>query len=137
MQAAATLRNFLDAAGLNLHVCKDDEGWPIVPGTYGRLEGYWAESDGSERVFAFSARPNVIRRLKDVPGLHQNQIGDAEARFWLPADDHATLQVVAQLIRAYRRRPGASPETLARARAAVADGLIKATAGAQVEGVVA
>ena len=99
----------------------------MVPGKYGQLEWCGAEVDGSERVYVFSDRRNVVPRLRAVPGLHACQTGDSEARFWLPATDAVTLRVVARTIRAYRRRPGASPETLKRARIAAMDALIEGT----------
>src|SRR5262245_23917702 len=120
MYAAIELRKFLDAAGLSLRVLSlrppDDEGWPIVPGTYGQVEWFGAERDGLSRLYVFTTRRNIIPRLFAIPELHRWQTGDDEARFWLPADDHPTLRTVARVIRAYKRPPGAPPDVLARAR---------------------
>jgi hypothetical protein len=100
MQAAAKLRNLLEAAGVNLQVCLDDERWPIAPGTYGRLEWLGTESDQSERIYVYSDRRNVIPRLRAVPRVQPCQTGEDEVRLWVQATDHPTLHTVARLIRA-------------------------------------
>ncbi len=51
------------------------EGWPVIPGRYGRLEWH----DG-ETVAVYSDRPRLCARLWAVPGIHRWQVGDQEAR---------------------------------------------------------
>jgi len=105
-----------------------------VPGKYGQLEWLGGELDGSERLYVFSNRRNVMPRLRAVPGLHPCQSGDIEARFWLAANDSSTLRTVAKLLRSHQRQRGASSEILAKARAKATKAFIKGTVTSQMVG---
>jgi hypothetical protein len=89
----------------------DTEGWPVLAGRYGQVEYH----DGA-RLAVYSSRARVIGRLRAL-GVRPYQVGDHEARFLFhpPA-----LAAVRMIIKARRKRTsGASPEALARARAAI------------------
>jgi hypothetical protein len=89
------------AASFRYRVVQDAEGWPVIPGRYGRLEWH----DG-ETLAVYSDRPRVFARLWAVPGIRRWQVGDREARALVPVD---ALPHVAALIGARRRRQ-LSPE---------------------------
>ena len=74
----------------------DPEGWPVIPGRYGRLEWH----DG-RTVAVYCDRPRLFARLWAVPGVRRWQVGDQEARALVPVDH---LSEVATLIQARRRR---------------------------------
>lgn len=102
----------LRALPARFKVTADAEGWPLVPGRYGRLEWRGAESaTGQHRLYAYTDRPRMIARLRALAGLHPQQIGDTEAVFRLREDDAAALRAVADLLRLRQRRapvPGAA-----------------------------
>ena len=74
----------------------DAEGFPIIPGRYGRIE--WT---GGPELAVYSDRPRLFARLWAIPGVRQHQTGDDEMRALLPPE---ALAQVAQVIKARRRR---------------------------------
>jgi hypothetical protein len=123
--ALARLREL--AAARRLRVTRDAEGWPLIPGRLGRIE-----DNGGPELAVYTARPRLFVRLWAIPGARRWQTGDGELRALFPAE---ALPAVARVIRArVRRQGGASPEALARARAArpaVVEALLTTTSGAQ------
>ena len=77
----------------------------MIPGRYGQVE-YLGEEHGTgeRRLHVSTHRPRLIARLRALPGLHAQQVGDAEARFWFPAGARELLTAVCGLIRARIRR---------------------------------
>jgi hypothetical protein len=84
------------AAPYRYRVTRDAEGWPIIPGRYGRLE--WHDEVA---LAVYSDRLRVLARLWAVPGVRRWHVGDQEARVLVPADRPFE---VATLIQARRRR---------------------------------
>ncbi len=98
------------AAPLRLRVTADDEGFPVIAGRLGQIE--WT---GGPDLAVWTDRRRLFERLWAIPGVRRHQTGDREMRALVPPE---TLEQVARLIRArVRRRGGASPEVMARARA--------------------
>jgi hypothetical protein len=95
LKAVRTFRG-LAAAG-RFRVIRDAEGWPVIPGTLGRLEYH----EGAE-LAVYTDRPRLFARLWAVPGVRPWQVGDQEVRGLVPPE---ALPAVAALIRARRRRP--------------------------------
>ena len=115
----------LAAFGPRVRRIRDAEGWPLVPGQYGRIEWRGVEAEGgagvtgTSRLYAYTDRPRMIAKLRAIPGAHPHQIGDKEAAFWIAADDQPALQAVGVLLRLRVRRlppPPLDSETLARRR---------------------
>jgi hypothetical protein len=77
-------------------VVLDAEGWPAIPGRYGRLEYH----DGIA-LAVYSNRRRIFDRLWAGPGVRRWQVGDQEMRGLMPV---AALPTVPSLIRARRRR---------------------------------
>ena len=103
--ALATMRAW--AAPRRWRVIRDAEGWPIIPGRYGRLEWY----DGT--TFAvYTDRPRLFVRLWALPGVRRWQIGDQEMRALLPVE---ALEPVTGVIRARRRRSASTAAHLQKA----------------------
>jgi hypothetical protein len=84
------------AAPLRLRVCRDAEGWPVIPGRLGAIEWH----DG-RALAVHTDRPRMIARLLATPGVRSWQVGDQEARGLFRAE---ALPAVAALIQARRRR---------------------------------
>jgi hypothetical protein len=77
-------------------VLVDAEGWPIIPGRYGRLE--WENPD---TLAVFTARRHFIAKLAAVARVRRYQTGDTEARMLVALE---AIPAVASLIRPRRRR---------------------------------
>jgi hypothetical protein len=88
-------------------VILDAEGWPMVPGRFGRLEWRGAEPDGEIRVYAYTDA-RMVSKLRALPGVRSCRIGDGEAVFSCRADDASAVQALAGLFKLKRRR---SPDT--------------------------
>ena len=82
-------------------VIRDAEGWPLIPGKFGRLE--WHDGD---TLAVYTDRPRLFARLWAVPEVRRWQVGDQDARGLLPME---ALLAVATLLQARRRR-ALSPE---------------------------
>ena len=78
----------------------DGDGWPIIPGRYGRLEWH-----NGQALAVYTNRPRLFARLSAIPGVRRWQVGDREERALVPAE---RLPEVAALIQARRKR-GAGP----------------------------
>jgi hypothetical protein len=85
----------LAALAKGYRVVKDLEGWPVVPGKYGRLE-----HDG-HALTAYTDRPRLHARLLATPGVVRHQRGDTELRVVLA---EGAVPAVARLFRSSRRR---------------------------------
>ena len=79
----------------------DEEGFPYIPGRYGRVEWF----DGRDLAVS-SDRPRVFVKLWAIPGVRRYQTGDTEMRALFPLE---ALEQVAGVIKARRRR-ALSPE---------------------------
>jgi hypothetical protein len=84
------------ASPFRYRVRLDPEGWPIIPGRYGRLEWH----DGRS-LAAYTDLPRLFARLWALPGVRRWQVGDQEARALVPVEQ---LPQAAALIQARRRR---------------------------------
>ncbi len=74
------------AASHRFRVVVDTEGWPVIPGRYGRLE--YHDRTG---VAISSDHPRVFDRTWAIPDIRRWQVGDQEVRglvrptpFWRP-----------------------------------------------------
>ena len=94
-------------------VTTDAEGWPTIPGKYGRIEWY---CDGdchacphpSQFALAVYTDRRLIRgRLLGIPGVKAHQTGDTELRAVFLPD---ALPAVAKVIRARRKRRASSAQ---------------------------
>jgi hypothetical protein len=79
----------------------DAEGFPVIPGSYGRIE--WADPEGKE-LAVYCHRPRLFHKLWAIPGVRRYQTGDQEIRAKFPPE---ALAQVAAVIRA-SRKPGFS-----------------------------
>jgi hypothetical protein len=92
------------AAPFRYRGAQDAEGWPVIPGRYGRLE-YHDET----ALAVYSTRPRVFARLWAVAGVRRWQVGDQEVRGLVRGlVPFARLPDVATLIHVYRQRPATS-----------------------------
>jgi hypothetical protein len=92
-------------------VTHDVEGWPLIPGRYGRIE-----YDDPLTLAVFTDRPRLFAKILAVPGVRRHQTGDREARMLFPSTSYPA---VAQLIGARRKR-ALSPEQARRLGAGTA-----------------
>jgi hypothetical protein len=74
----------------------DAEGFPIIPGRYGRIEWF----DGQD-LTVYTDRPRLFGRLWAIPGVRRHQTGDVEMRAVFPLE---ALEQVAMVTHAKRRR---------------------------------
>lgn len=74
----------------------DGEGFPMIPGRYGRIEWF----DGND-LAVYTDRPRLFARLWAIPGVRRHQTGDTEMRAVFAPE---ALQQVARVIKARRRR---------------------------------
>jgi hypothetical protein len=102
--AFAQFRNV--ACPLRLRLITDAEGFPTIPGRYGRIEWF----DGRD-LAVYSDRPRLFPRIWAIPGVRRHQTGDQEMRAIFPPE---ALEQVAGVIRARRQRPAASAAHLQR-----------------------
>jgi hypothetical protein len=82
------------ARPLRLRVISDAQGYPVIPGRYGRIEWF----DRSQ-LAVYSDRPRLFLKLWVIPGVRQHQTGDQEMRAVFPPE---ALEQVAAVIRAKR-----------------------------------
>jgi hypothetical protein len=87
------------AAPHRFRVRPDAGGFPVIPGSYGRIE--WADPDGKE-LAVYCDHPRLFEKVWVIPGVRRHQTGDQEMRAKFPP--HALGQVAA-VIRA-SRKPG-------------------------------
>ncbi len=85
----------------------DDEGFPFIPGRYGRIEwhcdGVHCSSCALPGQFAlavYTDRPRLLRKIWAIPGVKWHQTGDTEMRAVFPVE---ALEQVAGVIRAHRK----------------------------------
>src|SRR5262245_44571973 len=79
---------------LRCRVITDVEGFPLIPGRYGRIEWF----DGRD-LAVYSGRPRLFAKVWAVPGVRRHQTGDQEMRATFPPE---ALEQVAAVIRAKR-----------------------------------
>ena len=97
----AALQHFRALAGpLRFRVTTDAEGFPVIPGRYGRIE--WFDR---RQLAVYSDRPRLFLKLWAIPGVRRHQTGDDEMRAIFPPE---ALEQVAAVIRARRHRPRGS-----------------------------
>jgi hypothetical protein len=131
---ADVLRGQVDAAGLRVRIVADGEGFPIIPGRFGQVEYYGADHPtGERRLRVFTNTPRMIRRLLAAPGVHRQQMGAHEARFWFSADSPETLREVCTIIRAKTRRQGGA-EHLAQHRFPARRQIVQSAPGSTIGG---
>lgn len=119
-EAEAFRGHMVSALGPQARLIRDAEGWPMAPGRYGRLKWRGAEATSEHRLYACTETRTMASKLRAIPGLHPQQVGDQEAAFWLRADDGYAIRLVARLLRLRRRRAsstGRSAEEMALMRA--------------------
>jgi len=94
------------AAPYRFRVIADAEGFPIIPGRYGRIEWYcdglncWSCPLPRQVALAvYSDRPRLFQKLRAIPGVLRHQSGDAEMRAVLAVE---LLEQVTTVIRAKR-----------------------------------
>ena len=90
--AAQQLRTL--AKPYRFRVQADAEGFPIIPGRYGQIEGF----DGRE-LAVYCNHPKLFRKLWAIPNVRRHQTGDDEMRALFPLE---ALTQVAGVIRAIR-----------------------------------
>jgi hypothetical protein len=97
--------------GLRARVTVDPEGWPVVPGKYGRLEWRGEVPDGSglglPRFYAYSDRKRLLFKLRKVSGVRPCQSGDEEGAVSMLATDHRAILACARLLRCHTNGRGA------------------------------
>jgi hypothetical protein len=86
----------------------DVEGFPVIPGRYGRIEWHCDGIDcwscplpGQVALAVYCNHPRLFAKLWAIPGLRRHQTGDTEIRAVFPPE---ALEQVAAVIRAKRRR---------------------------------
>src|SRR5438128_12145094 len=91
-------------APYRFRVVVDAEGFPIIPGRYGRIEWYcdglncWSCPLPRQVALAvYSDRPRLFQKLRAIPGVLRHQSGDAEMRAVLAVE---LLEQVATVSRA-------------------------------------
>src|SRR5262249_37712630 len=92
MRARTTLRDLVRP--LRLRVVLDGEGFPMVPGRYGRIE--WVDG---QHWAVYTTHPRLFGRLWAISGLRRHQTGDDEMRALFPPE---VMAHVARIIRAKR-----------------------------------
>jgi hypothetical protein len=75
-------------------VSTDSEGFPLIPGHYGRIEWF----DG-QQLAVYSQHPRLFGKIWAIPGVRRHQTGDREMRATFPPE---ALEQVAAVIRAKR-----------------------------------
>ena len=89
------------ASPFRFRILRDAEGYPVIPGRYGRIEWH-----AVELLAVYSDRPYVFKRIWAIPGVMKHQTCDWEMRALFPPE---VLPQVAKVIQARRRRT-LSPE---------------------------
>ena len=83
-------------------VQRDVEGFPVIPGRYGRIEWF----DGKEFA-VYTNRPRLFEKLRAIAGVRRHQTGDTEMRAVFAPE---ALARVAGVINARRKRTLAPEE---------------------------
>ncbi len=111
-RALAQLR--ATAAPRRWRVQRDAEGFPFIPGRYGRIEWHcdgvacWScPLPGQVALAVYTDRPRLFAKLWAIPGVKRHQKGDTEMRAVFPPE---AIEHVAAVIRARRRRTLAPEE---------------------------
>ena len=99
------------AKSYRFRVQADAEGFPIILGRYGQIEWF----DGRDLAI-HTNRPRLFKKVWAIPGVRRHQTGDSEMRAVFPPE---TLEQVARVIRARRKRTQTSPESLQNLRSRV------------------
>ena len=104
--AVAQLRAL--AKPYRFRVQPDAEGFPVIPGRYGRIEWYCdgvnchsCPLPGQFALAVYSDHSRLFEKLWAIPGVTRHQTGDAEMRAVFPPE---ALEQVAEVIRAKRKR---------------------------------
>lgn len=100
------------AAHPRARVVPDSEGWPIVPGSLGRVE-----TALDRTLLAVFTTRRVVGKLLAIPGMQRHQMGDAEVRLRFPANAPTCLQAVLAVIRPRIRKAMTAEQLAALARA--------------------
>jgi hypothetical protein len=94
------------ARPLRLRVITDGEGYPAIPGRYGRVEWF-----NGRDLAVYCDHPRLFAKVWAIPSVRRHQTGDHEMRAIFPPE---ALEQVAGVIRARRQRPAASAAHLQR-----------------------
>jgi len=89
------------AEPLRLRIVLDEEGWPVIPGTYGRIE--CADRDGCQLV-VYCDHPRLFKRLREIRTVEPDRTGDGEIQAIFAPE---AFDEVVRVIRAWRK-PGLS-----------------------------
>ena len=110
-RAAQQLRAL--AKPYRFRVRADAEGFPIIPGRYGRIEWYCDGAKcsscalpGQFALAVYTDRSRLFPKIWSIPGVRRHQTGDREMRAVFPVE---ALEQVAGVIRAHRK-PGIGSE---------------------------
>jgi len=90
------------AQTLRFRVRVDAEGFPIIPGRYGRIEWF----NGSD-LAVYTNRPRLFEKAWAMPGVRRHQTGDTEMRAVFPPE---ALEQIARVVKARRNRSLSSDE---------------------------
>jgi hypothetical protein len=89
-------------------VLADAEGFPVIPGRYGRIEWYCdgvtcraCPVPGQVAFAVYTERPRLFSKIWSIPSVRRHQTGDSEMRAVFPPEG---LEQVAGVIRARRKR---------------------------------
>src|SRR5207253_9553796 len=84
-RAVAQLRTV--AKPYRLRVQADAEGFPIIPGRYGRIEWHCdgvnchsCALPGQVALAVYTERPRLFSKIWSIPGVRRHQMGDSEMR---------------------------------------------------------
>src|SRR5436309_5871604 len=101
------------AAPHRFRVRADAEGFPVIPGRYGRIEWqcdgvncHACPLPGQLALAVYTDRPRFFLKIWSIPGVRRYQTGDSEMRAVFPVE---ALEQVARVIRAHRK-PGIGSE---------------------------
>jgi len=94
------------AKAYRFRVQADAEGFPIIPGRYGRIEWHCdgvnchsCALPGQVALAVYTERPRLFSKIWSIPGVRRHQTGDSEIRAVFPVE---ALEQVATVIRAKR-----------------------------------
>jgi hypothetical protein len=107
------VQNRLIVGPYRFRVRTDVEGFPIMPGRYGRIEWCCDGVDchscplpGQVALAVYTDRARLFGKLWAIPGVKRHQTGDREMRAVFPPE---ALEQVASVIRAHKK-PGITSE---------------------------
>src|SRR2546422_8590752 len=88
-RAVAQLRTV--AKPYRFRVQADAEGFPIIPGRYGRIEWhcdglncYSCQLPGQVALAVYTDRPRLFPKIWSIPSVRRHQTGDSEMRAVFP-----------------------------------------------------